>query len=313
VVSQAAAEILFSGMPSGAAVVAVGGYGRRHLFPFSDVDLLLLYPSARLAGERKETIAAFLQSLWDSGLRISHSVRTPAECTEVHDQNAELNISLLDQRFLAGDRALYATLAEKLPRFVAANRNALVRNLARLAYERHAKYGNTFYHLEPNVKETPGGLRDAQLIRWLAQLRDGGRMAEAETAPELDQAFRHMARLRYYLHCQAGRDHNVLTFDAQDAIAEQWDNGDAARLMREYFRHARANYRAAMRDLDAAEAASSGLLAQFRDWRSRLANADISVHRERAHFRAPQQLETEPELALRMFEFVGRHGVRLSF
>jgi len=314
VVSGAAAEILLPAVPSGAAVLAVGGYGRRQLFPYSDIDLLLLFQSERLAVEQKETVAAFLQRLWDAGLRISQSVRTPGECAELHNHNAELNVSLLDQRFLTGDRALYAALAEKLPRFVQANRESLVRNLARLAHERHGKYGNTLYHLEPNIKETPGGLRDYQLVCWLSQLREapGGRIEAADTAPELGQAFRHLARLRCFLHYLAGRDSNLLSFEAQDAIAEQWDAGDTARWMREYYRHARAIYRAAIRDLDRAEAASSSLLVQFRDWRSRLGNADISVHRERAHLRAPQQLDVEPELVLRLFEFSARHGVRLS-
>jgi [protein-PII] uridylyltransferase len=314
VVAQAAGEILFAESPAGAAILAVGGYGRRQLFPFSDVDLLLLFESDRAALERKETIAAFLQRLWDSGLRISHSVRAPAECVEVHEENAELNVSLLDQRFLTGDRTLYGQLAEKLPRFVQSNREALTRNLARLARERHSKYGNTFYHLEPNVKETPGGLRDYQLVCWLSQLHHASarRIEAADTAPELGQAFRHMARLRCCLHWQSGRDNNLLSFDAQDAIAEHWDGGDTARGMREYYRHARAIHRAAIRDLDRVEAASSSLLAQFRDWRSRLANVDISVHRERAHFRAPQQLQAQPELVLRLFEFTARHGVRPS-
>ena len=236
-------------------------------------------------------------------------MRTPAECTEVHDQNTELNISLLDQRYLAGDRALYAALAEKLPRFLHASREPLVRNLARLTRERHAKYGNTFYHLEPNVKETPGGLRDYQLICWLEQLHD----TALPTPPaELQQAFRFLARLRCYLHCLIRRDNNMLTFDAQDAICERWQQPDPARWMRDYYRHARAIYRAAVRELDTNEAQSSSLFAQFRDWRSRLSNADFSVHRERAHFRAPQRLDVEPELVLRLFEFVARHGIRPS-
>ena len=313
-VCQAAADILFPAMPAGLAVMAVGGYGRRQLFPYSDVDLLLLVQSERMAAAHKDAIAVFLQRLWDSDLRISHSVRTPAECVEVHEQNSELNISLLDQRFLAGDRTLYAALAEKLPRFIQANRDTLTRNLARLARERHTKFGNTFYHLEPNVKETPGAMRDFQLSCWLSQLRAaaGGRIGAAELSPELDAAFRHIARVRSFLHLQARRDNNLLSFDAQDAIAEE-AGGDAAHWMREYYRHARAIYRAAVRDLDTAEEAGSSLLVQFRDWRSRLSNSDISVHRERAHFRAPQQLDVEPELVLRMFEFVARHGVRLSF
>jgi [protein-PII] uridylyltransferase len=278
------------------------------LFPYSDVDLLLLFESEKLAVDSKDAIAAFLRHLWDSDLRVSHSVRTPAECTEVHDRNIELNISLLDQRYLTGDRALYAGVAEKLPRFIQGNRGPLVRNLAQLARARHAKYAGTFYHLEPNVKETPGGLRDHQLVCWLDQLH-GGRDSPP---PEMEAAFRFLGRLRCYLHYQSGRDNNALSFDAQDGIAELWRNGDAAQWMREYYRHARVVYRAAIRALDASEAQFSSLFAQFRDWRSRVANADFTVHRERIHFRAPQRLEVEPELVLSLFEFVARHGIRLS-
>jgi [protein-PII] uridylyltransferase len=309
VVTETASELLFPAAPAGLAVLAVGGYGRRHMFPYSDVDLLLLFESERAALAGKNAISAFLQRLWDSGMRVSHSVRTPAECTEIHDRNIELNISLLDQRYLAGDRGLYAGLADKLPRFLQGAGDTLVRNLGQLARERHSKYGNTLYHLEPNVKETPGGLRDYQIICWLEQLRG---MGMPEPTVELQQAFRYLARLRCYLHCQAGRDQNVLGFEAQDTIAEQWQQGDAAQWMRGYYRYARAIYRAAIRALEAREAQASSLFAQFRDWRSRLSNADFSVHRERVHFRAPQQLDAEPEFVLNFFEFVARHGIRPS-
>ena len=314
VVSAAAAQILFPAFPTdGPALVAVGGYGRRQMFPYSDVDLLLLFRSTQQAVERKDAISAFLQQLWDSGLRMSHSVRTPEECAEVYDQNTELNISLLDQRYLAGDRALYAALAAKLPRFVLANRDALARNLARLTRERHAKYGDTIHHLEPNVKETPGGLRDFQLVCWLEQLRntESQRLGLAAPPPELEQAFRHMARLRTYLHHSSGRDNNTLGFEAQDSIAEQ-AGADTAAWMREYFRHARAIHRAAIRQLEIAEAQNSGLFASFRDWRSRLGNAEFSVHRERVHVREAQSLDADPGAMLRLFEFVARHGMRPS-
>ena len=202
-----------------------------------------------------------------------------------------------------------------LPRFIHGNRDELIRNLAQLTRDRHAKYAGTFYHLEPNVKETPGGLRDYQLVCWLQQLHgtEAARLGVAEPTHELQQAFRFLARLRCYLHCQLGRDNNVLSFDAQDAIADEWRAVDAATWMREYYRHSRAIYRAAVRGLEASEAQASSLFAQFRDWRSRLSNADFSVHRERAHFRAPQRLEVEPDLVLRLFEFVSRHGIRISY
>src|ERR1051326_4822669 len=312
---QTAAETLFCATGSTpVTLLAVGGYGRRQLFPYSDIDLLLLFESSRTAQDHKDPIGVFLQRLWDSGLRVSQSVRSPAECLEVHDQNTELNISLLDQRYLAGDRALYAELVRKLPRFIHGSRSALIRNLSQLTRERHSKYANTFYHLEPNVKETPGGLRDYQLLCWLEQLRETepSHMGAADPLPELRDAFRHFSRIRYLLHCQAGRDHNLLSFDLQDALAEQWQEGDAALWMRPYYRHARAIYRAASRALESDEAESSSLFAQFRDWRSRVSNAEFSVHRERAHFRAPQRMDAEPGLVLPLFEFVARHGIRPS-
>ena len=103
-VERSAGDKLWPSFPAGLTLLAVGGYGRRHLFPYSDVDLLLLVESGRLAQDAPESISAFLQTLWDSGLRIGHSVRTPEECAEIHDRNIELSVSLLDQRFLAGDR-----------------------------------------------------------------------------------------------------------------------------------------------------------------------------------------------------------------
>jgi [protein-PII] uridylyltransferase len=118
-----------------------------------------------------------------------------------------------------------------------------------------------------------------------------------------------MARIRWWLHTEARRDQNVLGFDAQDAIAEQWGDGGAAEWMRRHYRHARTIYRAATREMESVEAQTSGLFAQFRDWRSRLGNADIGVRRERAHLREPQLLEADPDLALRLFEFTARHGI----
>jgi [protein-PII] uridylyltransferase len=312
VVGEAAAELLFPAVPDGLAVLAAGGYGRRQLFPFSDVDLLLLCRDEEVPQAKRPAISAFLQKLWDSGLRVSQSVRTPAECLEVHEHNSELNISLLDQRFLAGDRPLFAALSKRFPRFVQSNRDALMRNLVRLTRERHAKYADTFYHLEPNVKETPGGLRDCQFVRWMEQLRDADavRLTVPEAPDDVQQAFRFLARLRFALHSQAGRDQNILTFDAQDALADQREGSDVGAWMREYYRHARNVSRAALRSLEAWDAQSSALFAQFVGWRSRLSNADFGVHRERVHFRVPQQLESEPELVLRLFEFVARHGIR---
>ena len=300
--------------PEPVALYAVGGYGRRQLFPFSDVDLLLLFENDRAAEKSKKVLAPFLQRLWDSGLRVSQSVRTPAECAELHDANIELNISLLDVRHLAGDERISAALDRQLPRFVHGHRQNLIRNLAVLTRERHLKFHDTFHHLEPNIKETPGGLRDYQLLCWLSQIKDStaGRLEAAAPFPELEAARKFLFAVRCYLHYQSGRDNNSLSFDAQEGVAGFSGKQSAAEWMREYFRHARDIYRASTKLLEASDTQSGSLFSQFRDWRSRLSNSEFTVLRERVYFKAPQQLESDPLLAVRCFEFVGRHGIRLS-
>src|SRR5258706_9585935 len=96
--------------PKGTAMLAVGGYGRRELFPFSDIDIMILLENESLAAAIKEPLSEFMRRLWDAGLRLSHSVRTVSDCVEVHDQNPELNVSLLDRRLLAGDAQVHAKL-----------------------------------------------------------------------------------------------------------------------------------------------------------------------------------------------------------
>ena len=297
-----------------AALLAVGGYGRKQLFPYSDVDLLILFENDRAAENSKQVLAPFLQRLWDSGLRVSQSVRTPAECAEFHGRNVELNVSLLDVRFLTGDEGIYASLHQQLPRFIHSNRQRLIRGLATLTQERRRKFDDTFYHLEPNIKEAPGGLRDHQLLCWLSQIKktNAGGLGAPQLFPELEPARKFLFSVRCYLHFCAGRDNNSLTFDAQESAAELYRKPDAAEWMREYFRHARDIYRTSTRFLEASDAQSPSLFSQFRDWRSRLSNADFTVLRERVFFKSPQQLERDPMLALRCFEFMARHGIRLS-
>lgn len=310
-VAEAYERFLAPAVPEGLAVAAVAGFGRRELFPHSDVDLLLLVERQSLAERERPAISAFLQELWDRGLRVSQSVRTPAECCERHDDNLELTISLLDERYLAGDRAVHGRLSAGLPPFIHAQRQAIIRGLCRMARERHIKAGGSIFQLEPNIKESPGGLRDYQLVGWLSQLR-GARtdlVPRPAPPPELLPARDFLFALRSQLHERAGRDTNLLTFDLQEEIAEQLAL-DPAHWMREFYGHAREIHRAAVREIDAGEEKTSNLLVQFREWRSRVSNADFYVSRERIYFRAPHRLEHEPELALRLFQFVGRHGLR---
>jgi len=306
--------------PSGLALLAVGGYGRRELFPHSDVDLLILTAGAFDAHHSKEALSLFLRELWDSGLRISHSVRTVPECCELHVHNVELSISLLDHRFLGGDPRVHEMLASKLPAFLRSRRHDLVRQVCRIARERHAKYRNTIFHMEPDVKEAPGGLRDYHLVRWLDRLQSANSGAPEwsigapERHPELDGAWRCLSRLRCFLHYQAGRDANWLTFEMQDEFVQQAfsSHADSAGCMREYFRSARAVHRAALRAMELAEGRGGSLLVLFQDWRSRLSNAEFTVSGGRVYLRTPGMLNADPEMALRLFQFTARHGIPLS-
>jgi [protein-PII] uridylyltransferase len=299
--------------PEGMTLLAVGGFGRRELFPHSDVDLLLLVEKQAVQERTRVAISAFLQSLWDAGLRVSHSVRTPVDCSELDEQNIELSISLLDERFLAGDRGLHAKLGTAMTRYLAGHGQALAGHLCRLARERHAKHGGSIYQLEPNVKESPGGLRDYQLLGWLRRLYEAqrGHVEQAGETPSLLPARDFLFGLRMYLHHRAGRDSNALTFESQDEIADMF-SADPARWMRRYYSSARAIAREALRAIEAVDEQSSSLLVQFRDWRSRVSNAEFHVSRERVYLRAPHRLEHDPAMALRLFEFVGRHGMRLA-
>jgi [protein-PII] uridylyltransferase len=294
----------------GAALLAVGGFGRRQLFPFSDVDVLILIERESQAAVIKNALSEFVRQLWDAGLRLSHSVRTIAECAEIHEGNVELSISLLDRRMLAGSPDIYAKLESKLPGFFERQGRALTRHLCQLARERHEKFQGTLYHLEPSVKETPGGLRDLHLIGWLGQLRK----TDGEEADRLAGPTSFVHSLRCFLHYQTRRDQNLLSFDAQEALTTQpyVSFREPADLMREYFHNARVIYNEARRALDLNERAESSLATQFRDWRSRLSNSEFTVSNERIYLRSPAQLISDPAIILRLLEFVARHGIPVA-
>jgi [protein-PII] uridylyltransferase len=280
--------------PSGLALAAVGGFGRRELFPYSDVDLLLLVGTERDVPP-KEAISAFLQTLWDGGLRPSHSVHSVAECVSEHAGNGEFTISLLDRRFLGGDQAVFADLEERFRTFLTRHGTAIAQQLASLAEARRTKFQNTIYHLEPNVKDAPGGLRDLQTTKWLLAIEP------QENIPPLTAARDFLGGVRLRLHELAGRDQNVLSFEGQDALAEQ-----PAALMREYYRNARVVDRAVRQAIEAATEKPGTLLGRFHEWRSRLSTSEFTVSRDRV------LLRTRPPEDIRLFEFVARHQLRLA-
>lgn len=308
--ARQAYEIALAGsFPNGLAMLAVGGFGRRELFPYSDVDILILR-ERESESDLKGPLSEFVQLLWDSGLRLSHSVRVLAECGEIHEKNVELNISLLDRRLLAGDEELYRKLETNLHGLEAKRAGQLAHHLSQLARVRHGRYQDTFYHLEPDVKETPGGLRDLHLIHWLGKLHK----LDGNSGAQLASPGRFLSATRCFLHYRAGRDQNLLSFDMQAEISERLfarQHGPAG-FMRDYFQNARAIYNEAHRALDWIDRNETSLMSSFRDWRSRLSNSEFTVSRERLFLRTPALLESDPGIVLRLFEFVARHGVKLA-
>jgi [protein-PII] uridylyltransferase len=245
---------------SGVALLALGGYGRRMLFPYSDLDILFLFGSDRAENEAKPLISEFSRTLWDLGFRVSSAGRTLEECKRIEEDNAEFHLALLDRRLLAGDAALFEKLdAKVLPASEKQARPFLLGQLHRLTRERLTRYGNTIFHLEPNVKESPGGMRDYQATYWLSQIVDEKRGVRNITAAEeelSDTAVDFLSAIRCFLHYSNGRNDNTLTYELQAAAAERaLGIGDGvARTpsdwMRQYFRHARTLNRQLLRYLE---------------------------------------------------------------
>ena len=313
--------------PAGTCVVALGGYGRRTLFPYSDVDLLFLHEDAAAAGQMKEATAQLCRALWDLRLRLGQNTRVLAEVGQFDPDNAEFSIALMDARLLAGDPRLYAKLRNVVvPKAVARERRDLIGGLEELTEKRHAKFGRTIFHLEPNIKEVPGGIRDYDVSRWLLiiselEKRKEWVQPEAEWPPALAskamEAYRFLCAVRCFLHYRRGRDDNALSYEYQDEAAgiglglEPRAAVAPADWMRCYFRHVRAIHRLSTQLQDEIPPGPSYLYDYYEDWRSRRSNADFWVRRERIFLRNPATLE-QPEALLAPFEFIAKHGFRLS-
>jgi [protein-PII] uridylyltransferase len=312
--------------PRDLALVATGGFGRGWLFPFSDIDLLFLYADRRAVEAHKEGVRRLSQELWDLTVKLSPASRTLAECDRFDPNNTEFTISLLDCRFLAGDRELFARLHDKvIPKMVMREAKPLLQGLAEVTRERHAKFGQTVFHLEPNLKETPGGLRDYNVACWLALISAMGKLGEwpdtsslrAPVRKQLEAALEFLMATRCFLHFRHGRDDNALSWEAQDeAGARKIGASDAAELtaadwMRIYFGHARAVQRTVTQLQEEIPEAWSSLRRQFQSWRSRPVSPDFSVVDGMIFLQQSSSLR-DPEMLLRLFHFMAHHGLRLS-
>jgi [protein-PII] uridylyltransferase len=313
--------------PKNFALVATGGFGRGWLFPHSDIDLLFLHGGGSSENDFKDSIRHFSQELWDLRLKLSPATRSLAECEKLDPNNVEFAISLLDCRYLAGDRELFSRLREKtISRLVGRECHNLIQNLGEITRARHHKFGNTVFHLEPNVKDGPGGLRDYSVANWLALISameklklwpDTNALLPASSRRALDAALDFQMSVRCFLHFRHGRHDNTLTWEAQDeAAARKIGTSDveitsAADWMRVYFSHVRGVHRVCTQLLEEIPAAWSSLHRQFQGWRSRVASDDFSVVDGLIFLQQPGGLR-DPEMLLRLFHFMAEHGLKLS-
>ena len=242
---------LDANLPAEYSLVAVGGYGRQELYPYSDVDVLILIRGTPtpLDGGRLE---GFIGAIWDIGVELGHAVRTPDQCVEEAAKDITVATSMLEARLLAGSRLRFRQFETQIRATIDPIRFFHAKRLEQ--EQRHEKYNDSPYSLEPNLKESPGGLRDLQVIRWVARAIGLGRRWEdlaarglvtRDEALQLHRVERFLQLARIQLHFLSGRREDRILFDHQGRLAEQL--GYAASgprrasevLMQRYYRNAK--------------------------------------------------------------------------
>lgn len=257
------------------ALLAVGGYGRGELCPYSDLDVWLLVPPGKSADPRAQAVAeAMLYPLWDLRLEVGHAVRTVNEALDLAREDLTACTALLDARFLDGDQAVWERFVREVPRLFERDVNGVVKRLAKEKSDRHARFGDTVYLLEPNIKNGQGGYRDLMVGLWAAKarfrVRDFGDLVTLGQASQrqtqaLIEARRFFLAVRTAAHFAARRKQDRLTFEIQEAIAprlfpnprpshhqgvESAVEPSVEALMQQYFLHAKAVSRETDRLLD---------------------------------------------------------------
>jgi [protein-PII] uridylyltransferase len=236
----------------GVCLVALGGYGRQELAPYSDIDLMFLY-SASGINRAKAISTHVLHALWDLGFQVGHSLRSIADCVSMSRADLIVRTSLMEARWLAGERQLFAAFTREFCR--QSSGKAVQQFVIEKAEERRQEYGRfgaTNFLLEPNVKKSRGGLRDIHLLQWVGLARYGtssypdlvraGKLAAGD-AEALAEAHDFLRRIRNELHFHGSRAQDILTFDEQIRIADLWGFVTAPHLlaveqfMQQYYRH----------------------------------------------------------------------------
>jgi len=300
------------GTQPGCALLAVGGYGRAELAPYSDLDLLFLYSAQRLS-QMKPVLDNLLRMLWDAGLAVGHSFRTVGDCVTTALDDPHLRTALVNTRLLAGNKGLHNSLQEALEKDRRRRVNSFLSAIRRERDARHARFGAAVCLQEPNIKETAGGLRDFHTALWLAHARYGYKtlaemrghdLVSENEARKILNAYDFLWRIRHSAHFLMRRKTERLSLDMQPMLAEQFGYKPGAhllgseKLMRDYYRHARELYLFS----EAVEARVADDELRASSWRRKRAtegkSEPFSIRRGRLQFDGEQDFFDKKPLAI---------------
>jgi [protein-PII] uridylyltransferase len=307
----------------GMSLVALGGYGRKELFPYSDIDLLLLH--APEAEERLGPVTeALFYPLWDAGLEVGHGVRTIDACLADARQDFFFQVALLDARHLAGSQPLFATMHQAFHReLIAGHRREFLQNMMRHRNERHQRYGMHSYQLEPHIKESRGGFRDIQAMIWVSHalfgLQELPAIEEAGLiSPQEKEAFAQardfLIKIRNRLHYLSGRKNDQLFFEYQVEMAKAFKYQDTRatlgveRFMQDIYRHLQTI--ATTTDLFF-EHVDETLGSPRPNPVEQTIEPGITVRQDRLHLTDQALLEKRPYLLMRLFAQAGKTGLEI--
>jgi [protein-PII] uridylyltransferase len=226
------------------AVLALGGYGRRQFCLHSDIDVLVLF-GGPIGADEEPFLRGLLHPLWDLRFSVGHQTRHLDEFSRLERDNPEFLLALVDARWVAGDRSLVERMTGAIQAPEARART--LESLEKLIDERHARFNDTLYQLEPDVRDAPGGLRDLAAVSAIATLTDPALLdREPAERARLAEAEEFLLRIRSILHLETKRNHNVLSHELQERAAAllgyrgPQPRQQVERLMSDYFRHARS-------------------------------------------------------------------------
>ena len=316
-------EAEVAGAEESVALVALGGYGRQELFPYSDIDLMILY-RAEVRDDVGQIADSVLYPLWDNGLEVGHGVRSVDEAVELAADDFYFRVALLDARLLAGSQLLYFELLSTYrEKYIEGQRQEFVETMERFRLERRKKYGVHSFLLEPHIKEGKGGLRDIQAMLWTAKVVFGlegingivnaGILSDAEQDSFMD-SWNMLIRIRNRLHYISKRKNDQLYFEQQEEIAEAFNYKDSQKalgvevFMREMYGHMQNI--AVVTDLFFAHVDDIlGVAGGEDSLPDKSIEAGIELRNGYIHLTAsPEEIKKKPHLLIRVFLAAARYG-----